>query len=59
MASLLQLDYDVVGRDAGSTPVDIPLGVDESVAPAMTADVDGFLPHTSHWGAFSARLTSR
>ncbi len=39
--------------------MDIPLGVDESVAPAMTADVDGFLPHTSHWGAFSARLTPR
>lgn len=39
--------------------MDIPLDVDESVVLAMTADVDGFLPHTPHWGAFSARLTLR
>jgi len=55
MASLLQLDYDIAGRDAGSTPMDIPSDGDKPVAPAMTADVDGFLPYTSHWGAFSAR----
>jgi len=60
MAPLLQLDYDIVVRDAGSTPMDIPPDMppngNEPVAPAMTADGDGFLPHTSHWGAFSARL---
>ena len=59
IASLLQLDYDVVVRDVGSTLMDIPLDVDEYVAATMTADVDGFLPHISYWGAFSTRLTPR
>jgi len=39
--------------------MDIPPNGDGSVAPAMTADGDGSLPHTSHRGAFSARLTPR
>jgi len=39
--------------------MDIPLDVDEYVVATMTADVDGFLPHISYWGAFSTRLTPR
>ncbi len=36
--------------------MDNPFDREDAVAPAMTPDADGFLPHTSHWGAFSARL---
>ena len=35
--------------------MDTPLDGEQPVAPAMTPDADGFLPHTSHWGGFSAR----
>ena len=36
--------------------MDTPLDGEKAATSAMTPDADGFMPHTSHWGVFSARL---
>ncbi len=35
--------------------MDLPVDSDEAATAALTPGIDGFLPHTSHWGVFSAR----